>query len=142
MSTNKKSRWDYLGKKAEIEEKIEEGGKLPTRPENYSKDQKWQLYENLPEDLKDAIFSEKVADINWNLGQKYGLKEDEVSKFAEWEGYVLLGILPPKEFKERLKNDLEINSEVSEALFMEIYELIFEPVRESLYKLYKNKGYV
>jgi hypothetical protein len=140
MCSNNKSRWDYLGKKPQTVERTEEYGKLSTRPEDYSKDDKWRLFENLPEDLKHAIFSAKVAATNWNLGQKYALDNRVVSKFAEWEGHVFIGILPPKQFKDRLAKDLGIDSDVAEALFMQINELIFGPVRESLDNLYKNQG--
>ncbi len=137
---NKKSRWDYLGKEPEVEEDSgveEEVRKTSIRPEDYSKDQLYQLYEKLPEDLKDAIFSTDVADINGDLAEKYGFS-NKVSKFAELEGYVLLGILPIEEFKEKIEKDVELNPKVSEALLREVDRLIFEPVRESLNKLYKE----
>lgn len=106
--------------------------------EDYTREQRWQFYERLPEDLKEAIWSEKIADINWDLAQKYEFI-DKVSIFAGLVGDVLLGILPPDQFKEKLGKDLLLDPEVSEALFQEVEKLIFDPVRESLDKLYKGE---
>ena len=98
----------------------------------------WIVYNPLPESLKEAIFSEKTADINYNLAKKYNILE-KASIFAELVGDVLLGILPLENFREKLGESLEIESEILEALFQDSQELIFSPLQKSLAQLYREK---
>lgn len=113
-------------------------GALVQPDERPTRDQLWQLYEKLPEDLKEAIFSAEVADRNGDLAEKYGF-HDEVSTFAALVGDVLLGILPPKQFNERLRKELGLEPKVADALFQDAQQLIFEPLQEGLDLLYKNQ---
>lgn len=106
--------------------------------EELTSDQRWQLYEQLPEDLKDAIFSGRTADINWDLSLKYDI--DKISTFASLVGEVLLGILPPDKFEREIRNKLGLKPEISEALSRDVERLIFAPVSQSLDRLYGKKG--
>lgn len=100
-----------------------------------SRDQLWELYERLPEDLREAIWSEETADINGHLAEQYGFSH-QVSTFAELVGDALLGLLPPRELKERAQSDLGLAAKAAEALVRDVERLIFHPVRKSLDRLY------
>jgi len=158
---DEKSRWDLIGKEPEVTkeqkgEKQAETDKIPPLPEDYSegqlehrykgllddlretssKDQLWNIYKSLPDDLKNAVF--EIGNITWDLAFKYGFT-DKASEFYKLELYVFHGILHPKEFNNKLKQVLHfVRHDTSEALFQEVDELIFNPVRESLNKLYEK----
>ncbi len=125
-----------------IQKLLEKGLTLEQRWERWkalTRDQKWEFHSRLPEDLedlKDALWSADTADTNDELGKKYGLSEEQVSQFAELEGCVLLGVLPPEQFKQGLEKILGLEPEVAEALFQDVEGLIFGPVQESLQRLY------
>ncbi len=104
----------------------------------YPPEQLWPLYEKLPKDLQEAIFSEKTADLIYDICTRNGA-EKEMSEIARLTGYVLLGLLPPDEFERTLKSELKLKNDVTKKVFWEITRFIFFPVKESLEALYKIK---
>jgi hypothetical protein len=106
--------------------------------EDYPKEQLWTLYESLPDDLKDAIFSEKTAEAIYSICQRYGL-EKETDKIAKYTGYVLLGLLSPEDFQKELQDNLKLNQYSAKKIALEINRFVFFPVKESLEALYKIK---
>jgi hypothetical protein len=106
---------------------------------DYPPEQLWPLYEKLPENLKEAIFSEKVADIIYDVGNRNGLEEKEISELAKYIGYVMLGLLPPEEFQRTLKEELELEDELAKKVALEITGFVFLPIKEELEILYKIK---
>jgi len=104
--------------------------------EEYPKEQLWKLYEALPNDLKDAIFSEKTADVINDVCQRSGL-EKETTLVAKYTGYVLLGLLTPDEFQKALQEELQLKNGVAKKVALEISRFVFFPVKGSLEALYK-----
>jgi hypothetical protein len=108
--------------------------------EEYSKEQLRKLYENLPKDLQDAVFSEQSADIISSACEKSGASgPDDSAKTAKIIGHILLGILPPNELPQSLEKELNIKAEVAEKIYQEIGRLIFLPLKNSLEALYNIK---
>lgn len=105
---------------------------------DYSPEQLWPLYEKLPEDLKEAIFSEKTANLIHDICTKNGM-EKEMSEVAKYTGYVMLGLLPPDEFQKTLKEELKLKNDLAKKVALEITRFIFFPVKESLEAIYKIK---
>ena len=106
-------------------------------PEEYTKEQLWKLYEKLPEELKEAIFSEETADSIWNICSKHGIEGERVSEIAKYTGRVLMGLLPPNELQETLEKELQLEPEIAKKVYQEIFRFIFYPVKTSLEELYK-----
>ena len=103
----------------------------------YSKEQLWKLYKELPEELKNAIFSEETADAIYDSCMENGVEEKEkISQVAENAGYVLLGLIAPEEFKKILSKEINIKKEVAEKIYQRIKIFVFVPVKTSLEKLY------
>jgi len=103
--------------------------------EEYSKEQLWKIYEKLPEELKEAIFSEKTAESIWDIADRNEI--EDISKLAKLIGRVLMGLLNPEDLKEKLKTELNIDEEKAKKIRREIEMFIFHPVRIYLTKLYK-----
>lgn len=84
--------------------------------EDYTKEQLWELYEQLPDGLKKAVFSEDIGLSLKKITQENGIKNEEIeTDILKKLGYVFLGILSPEEFKAFLKNDAiftKINNEI------------------------------
>ena len=106
-------------------------------PEEYSKGQIWKLYEKLPEELREAIFSEETADSIWEICSRNGIEDERVSEVARYTGRVLMGLLPPDELEETLKKELKLEKEVAKKISQEISRFILYPVKTSLEELYK-----
>jgi len=106
--------------------------------EELSKDKLWAIYEALPNDLKDAIFSEDTADAIWNICKLYDI--EKVSGVAKIVGRVLMGLLPPETFITVLQERLGIDLDTAKKVGIEIEHFIFNLVKDDLDFLYKEKG--
>lgn len=107
---------------------------------DYSKEELWELYEQLPEDLKKATFSEEVGQTIQNICLKGGIAgEDLIFNITKNVGYVFLGLLSPDEFLDILEKELKIEKDKAETINSQITTAIFIPLKNSLEKLYGIK---
>ena len=105
----------------------------------YSKEQLWELYEQLPENLKQAVFSVEIGELIKKICDESDLK-DSYSTVLKQVGYVFLGILSPNEFKETLENPIaftRINNEVF-LNFKNDLDLLYETDIERIEEQKKN----
>jgi len=103
----------------------------------YTKEQFWKLYEKLPEELKDAIFSEETANDIGDICERNRVEDEKASEVAKYTGRVLLGVLLPDEFQKTLEKEVGLEKEVAKKVAQEISRFVFFPVKESLASLYK-----
>ncbi len=106
--------------------------------EEYPKEELQKIYEALPEDLKEALFSEKTADDIYDVCVENGLEEKNL-ELAKYTGYVLLGLLSPNDFEKTLEEKLAIADESAKKISQAITRLVFFPLKTSLEPLYKIK---
>jgi len=106
-------------------------------PKKYTNKESWKLFEKLPEELQEVIFSVETANNIWNICERN--RVDEISKVAKYVGNVLLGVLPPDEFQETLEKGLGLEKEVAKKVTQEINRFIFYPVNPLLEELYKTE---
>ena len=107
--------------------------------EQYSQEEFWKLYEKLPQELKDAIFSGDTADHIVNICKRYDIAEGNIPNIVKQIRNVLLGLLSPNDFQGVLELELKIEKEVSEKIFHEVNRFIFYPVKAELEQLYGVK---
>jgi len=103
----------------------------------YTKEQLWKLYEKLPEELKEAVFSEETANNIDDICTRNGIEDDRISEIAHYTGRVLMGVLPPADFQEILEKELKLEKDLAKKVSQEINRFIFYPVKASLEELYK-----
>jgi oligoribonuclease NrnB/cAMP/cGMP phosphodiesterase (DHH superfamily) len=100
----------------------------------YSKEEWWKLYERLPDELKEAIFSVENAKAMSEICKRHEIL-DKSSEITKYVGRVLLGVLPPEEFREYLEQGL--GKEKAKRISHDINRFVFFPVKQSLAELYK-----
>jgi hypothetical protein len=105
-----------------------------------SKEQFWEIYETLPVELQDAIFSGKTAEIIFNACVDNGVEDERISKVAGYVGDILLGLLAPEQLQPSLELDLDLEPKAAENISQTVYGSILEPVRDQLAKLHFSKG--
>ena len=66
--------------------------------QNYTDQQIAQMYDNLPEDLKDAIFGLEMNEIVEKIGRENQLNIEQIGDLANETGMVMLGVTHPNEF--------------------------------------------
>lgn len=106
---------------------------------NFTEEQIAQMYDNLPEDLKDAIFGVEMNEIVEKIGRENQLNIEQIGDLANETGMVMLGVTHPNEFIANLAERLETDKEKARAIAQEINEQIFKPVRDSLRKIHNMR---
>ena len=103
-------------------------------PKEYSQEELWSLYDKIPEELKEALFSDNVATAIHNICERNEI--ENTLRLTKLIGFVLLGILPPEKFQMTIHEELNLSVEVSEKVSQEISRFIFYPVKDDLSAIY------
>ena len=104
-------------------------------PEGYKKEKFWEIYSNLPVELRETLFADETGDYLRGICQRAGIAE-ELDKISDYVRQVFLGTLPPENFEITIKKDLNLELETAQKVFREIDRLIFDSVRPVLEKIY------
>ncbi len=104
-------------------------------PKEFTRDQLWKLYKDLPSELKEAIFALETIDSIYDICSRNEI--ENAQGVAKGIGYVLLGVLPPDDFQETLKKDIGLDQEKAKKVAQEINRFIFYPVKPALEEIYK-----
>ena len=104
----------------------------------YSKEELWSLYKQIPKDLQRATFSEQVGkNIREICNNNKIADEDLILKITKNVGYVFLGLLSPDKFSEELQQDLKIEKETADQISAGLTNIVFLPLKKSLDVLYE-----
>src|SRR3989338_6130993 len=106
---------------------------------NFTEEQIAKMYDNLPEDLKDAIFGLEMNEIVERIGREKQLNIEQIGDLANETGMVMLGVTHPNEFIGNLAERLEVDKEKARAIAQEINEQIFKKVRDSIRKIHNMR---
>lgn len=110
--------------------------------QEYTKDYFWEIYKQLPEELKDALFSDNNNDLVTNICTQAKLDEDQTSIVAKYVGRVIMGLLPIDEFPITIELELNISQDLANQIHRQIYISIFKHLRIALNKINdRNSGY-
>src|SRR3990167_7030657 len=97
---------------------------------NFTEEQIAQMYDNLPEDLKEAIFGLEMNEIVEKIGRENQLNIEQIGDLANETGMVMLGVTHPNEFIGNLADRLEVDKEKARAIAQEINEQIFKEIEK------------
>jgi len=103
---------------------------------NISRQQKLERWDTLPDNLKEALFSEYNADILWQVCRTQHLTEDKIKIIATLAGDVILGFIHPEDLAKEIRESLNLNPEIANSIANEIDRKIFSPVKTDLEKVY------
>jgi hypothetical protein len=103
---------------------------------NYTKEEIMTAYRNLPEDVKEAMFSVDTVEILREIGEKHKLMIDKVGELANETGLVMLGLTHPNQFINNLAERLEVEHDIAKEIAEEINSKVFFPIRENLKKIH------
>lgn len=106
-------------------------------PKQYTKEQSEELFEKLPTEIQEAIFSLETAENIWNVCEPYGILDGRVGQVAIYVSQVLMGLLSPLEFQTTLQQEIGLPKVLAQAITHEINRFIFYPLKPALEGLYK-----
>mgnify|MGYP006284797591 CR=1 FL=1 len=105
----------------------------------YSQKDIQQIYEQLPEKLQEALFSQESARAIKEVCDNLGLEEEKISKVSEYTGYVMLGIITPEEMEKDLTEEAGLKKITAKKIRIGITKKIFMPIKETLETLLNTK---
>jgi len=104
---------------------------------DYPKKELKELYDNLPQKLKEALFSNEISDKIYKACKKNGIEDRKITReISKHIGYVMLGLIPPNEFQEILEKEIKLAETAAKTIAEEINNSVFFPIKESLEALY------
>ncbi|TSC73471.1 MAG: hypothetical protein G01um101470_77 [Parcubacteria group bacterium Gr01-1014_70] len=92
--------------------------------------------ENLPPQLKEAMFSPDNTDKMFEIGKRHSLHIDKLGEMAHETGLLMLGVTHPNEFVGNLAERLQVDRATASKIADDINNEIFAPVREHLRALF------
>lgn len=96
-------------------------------------------FDMLPEDIKKAITSSEVPAKLSAIGTKHGLHVDQLGALEEETARVMLGMVHPNEFVDRIENHLDISTDEAIAITKDVNVDIFLSIRDSLMGLHEKE---
>jgi len=93
-----------------------------------------KIYDKLPQEIKEALFSYENALVNFYLAKKFNLSKKKLSQLAGLVGLVLMGVLKKEEMPHHLAYELEINPETAFKIYRILNRKIFFSLREAIKK--------
>lgn len=96
-------------------------------------------FKNLPESLREAIFSAEITETLIAIGKKYGLGLDKVGDLSTETNLVMLGVTHPNQYISQLQQTLGIERDVARNIAQEVNTQVFAKIREELRKLHDIK---
>jgi hypothetical protein len=91
-----------------------------------------ERWDTLPENLREALVSDTTSDFIWKTCQKEFIPDEKIYDVAGIVSFVLFGFIHPEDVAEEIKNTLNIDARISNAVAEAINQRVFEPLRGTL----------
>jgi len=102
---------------------------------NHTKEQLFELYGKVPEDIQSIIRDENLGPAIQVIGKDHGITPAQALDVEDVVLHTLLGIKPAHSFAKQIQEKLNISEDVAQKIAKDIDENIFSPVKESLNKI-------
>jgi len=99
--------------------------------------QRYLKYFQLPEDLRQIMFTTETADKVYYVAQKNNLNENQLWWASHTAGMIILGETNIVNFVKTLQEKCKLTEEPARQLARDINQAIFLPVKENLKKIHK-----
>ncbi len=86
----------------------------------------------LPEEMQEALTSVETADIIKAISAKHGLKVDQEGVLFDLTAYVMLGLMPSKEFVKNFSKEAGVDEATAKAVAEDINKEVFDKIRSSM----------
>lgn len=103
---------------------------------NVSPKQALERWDVLPENLKEAMFSERNADILWQICEAQHLSENKIHMISTIVGDVILGFIGAEDITLEIQDRITLDQRIIQIIAREINQRILPPLREEINKIY------
>jgi hypothetical protein len=106
--------------------------------EKYTKEEINKIYEELPDNLKDVLFSEETSKNIYNSCKENDLNEEKMKEVSTLVGEIILGITSINDLEKNIVRDLEISIDKAKSISGEISRFVLSPVKEEIEQVFKK----
>ena len=110
--------------------------KLELMDRIFTTEQMQRRLRRLPQSLRDFIFAEWGDDLIDEIGQRFGLDDDQISDLARLITYVFSGFLRPSEMRSKARQEFGLNDALAAQLMAALDQEIFWQYRDDLEAAY------
>ena len=104
--------------------------------DNLSIRKKYLKYFQLPNNLREIVFSAETADKIIKIAKKNNLNNDQIWQTSYITGMILLGEINIINFLESIEKECKLEKEAARQLARDINSAIFLPVKDDLKKIH------
>ena len=90
---------------------------------------------SLPDDMQIAMFSPEVSEQVQDVAEKYSLDIEQTGVLMDITSYVMLALIPSKNFVAELAKEAQIDTEKATNIAKDINDEVFAGIKESLRKI-------
>jgi len=101
-----------------------------------------EKYQNIPNDVREAISSTEVSEKLKSIVDKYKLQFDEGEELTKEIGYVMLGLKSPDYFVRNIQKATNLNQEQAKEIVKDVNEMIFKDIKESLRGIHDKRNFI
>lgn len=101
---------------------------------DYTDEQIEKATRNLSREMLEAISSSRISNKAREIGERYGLNENQLNELSDTTTDLALGLIPKKEFSNTLMGLLAITDTVATALSLDIDREIFQKINSVSFK--------
>lgn len=96
------------------------------------------IYATLPQDIRDALDSAEVGQHLSQIASEHRLHIDQAAELSDLASMVMLGLIHPDNFFDRLQSDLHLSAHDALAVANDVNEQILRPIKTSLMKIHEK----
>src|SRR3989344_640046 len=97
----------------------------------------FEQFKQLPQDVQDAITSNRVREQIKAIGEKHQLHIDQIGSLETETTFIMIGLEPAKDYIRNIARELRLDGATAQKIAVDVNEQIFRPVRESLKKIHE-----
>lgn len=104
---------------------------------SFTQEQYVNAFNGMPEKVEEVLFADSTAEAIKNITSRHGVT-DNAFDISAAIGYVLVGLLPIKNFIKALQEDAGLNAETAKNVAHDIREQIFSSIAQELSEIQKH----
>lgn len=104
---------------------------------SFTQEQYTNAFNNIPQKIEEVLFADSTAEAIKNITNRHEVT-DNAFDISAAIGYVLVGLLPIKNFIKALQEDAGLNAETAKNVAHDIREQIFSSIAQELSEIQKQ----
>ena len=97
-------------------------------------------FEKLPRDIQQVILSSDFPSKIEEIRKKHNLTDEQAADLNNESTFVMIGLERPADFVDNIQDALKLSQESANAIAIEVNEMVFKEIRESLKRIHEAAG--